>query len=63
MRLPTLMNLFSLAESADSAQAIHAARSPSVFTVRPRSESTSDGTRMAEIPAEAGYEVTAYPAF
>lgn len=61
--LPTLMNLVRLAESAGSAQAIHAARSRSVFTVRPRIESRSDGTRMVVIPAEAGYGVTEYPAF
>lgn len=60
---PTLMNLVRLAESADSAQAIDGARSQSVFTVRPRIESRSDGTRMVIIPAEAGYGVTEYPAF
>lgn len=61
--LPTLMNLVRLAESANSAQAIDAARSRSIFTVRPRIENRSDGTRMAVIPAEAGYGVTEYPAF
>lgn len=51
---PTRMNIARLAESADAAQALSAARERPVFTVRPWVEKRADGTAVV-IPAEAGY--------
>ena len=58
---PTLLNLMRLAESADSAAAIAAARSRTPVTVMP-TVVVRDGARVAVIPAEAGYGITEHPA-
>lgn len=55
---PTLMNLTRLAESADVASAIEAARTRPPFTVQPRIERRADESRWVVIPAEAGYGAT-----
>jgi 8-oxo-dGTP pyrophosphatase MutT (NUDIX family) len=59
---PTLMNLMRLAESANVADALRAARNRPVFTVHARIEERGDGSRHVVIPAEAGYAATEFPA-
>jgi len=51
---PTRMNVSRLAESASAAEALAAARTRPVFTVRPRVEKRPGGIAVL-IPAEAGY--------
>ncbi len=57
---PTLMNLERLAESADTATALAAARARAPYTVRPVFERHADGSSLIRIPAEAGYSVTEF---
>jgi 8-oxo-dGTP pyrophosphatase MutT (NUDIX family) len=57
---PTLMNLVRLAESADVAEALTAARNRSPFTVLPIAVEAADGSLAIEIPMAAGYAMTSY---
>ena len=54
---PTRLNLARLAESADSASALDAARRRPAYTVLPRTEKRANGFAVL-IPAEAGYAET-----
>ena len=58
---PTLMNLRMLAQNANVASALNAARERSVVTVMPRVEKRPGGLVIV-IPEEAGYGVTEYAA-
>lgn len=58
---PTLLNLMRLAESVDTAAAIRAAGERPRFTVTPVIVDRN-GTRIAVIPAEAGYGITEHAA-
>ncbi len=61
MAFPTKLNLQRLAESADAAGALAAARLRPEYVVRPWIE-TTDAGQFVHIPAEAGYAVTMEPA-
>ena len=57
---PTRMNVWKLAQTASSAEAISVARSTEIVTVLPKVEKREDGA-VLKIPAEAGYCVTEEP--
>ncbi len=54
---PTMLNLARLSESANSAEAIAAARAQSRVTVQPEMTTGADGRRHVAIPPEAGYPI------
>lgn len=60
LMFPTIMNLNRLSEAGSLAQAITTSRASTPYTVLPVMSVRADGSRIATIPAEAGYGVTEF---